>query len=69
MNEQKNDTTIISYEEFREWHTANGADYVPDDTMQRAYVVYGALIETGGISYAVDRICGHPIWGENGVVK
>jgi hypothetical protein len=53
---------LMSYEDFTEWHTANGADQVNDDLMRRAYAVYADLVKEQGKEAADDLICGHDVW-------
>jgi hypothetical protein len=53
---------LISYEDFTDWHTAQGADLANDDLMRRAYAVYADLVKESGKEAADDLICGHEVW-------
>ena len=57
MNKQ-----IISYDDFKDWHTAHGTDQVNNDLMLRAYAIYINLVKDHGKEYADDAICGHEVW-------
>ena len=53
----------ISYDEFRDWHTAHGNDKVSETLMHRMYRIYLQLIKRHGVEKADELICGHIGWG------
>ena len=53
---------MISYNDFKSWHTANGNDVVEEKTLREAYYLYTMLYNAGGKDYADDKICGHSVW-------
>lgn len=62
--EEKMDEKMIGYDDFANWHTANGTDTVNDATLRAAYEVYKILFAEGGKEFADDKICGHPVWNK-----
>ena len=60
---------MMTYEEFRDWHTANGLDTVSDTIMRAAYEVYRVMYIMYGTDYANDNICGHDVWNVKETVK
>jgi hypothetical protein len=62
--EEKMDEKMIGYDDFANWHTANGTDTVNDATLRAAYEVYKILFAEGGKESADDKICGHPVWNK-----
>ena len=55
---------MISYEDFKSWHTDKGNDAVEEKTLQEAYTIYTVLYKEGGQEYADDKICGHSVWNK-----
>ena len=62
--EDKMNEKLIRYDDFVNWHTANGTDSVNDATLKAAYEIYKKLLADGGKEYADDKICGHPVWSK-----
>ena len=53
---------LISFEDFTDWHTAQGSDYIAPETLRAAYEIYTQLFNQGGKEFADDQICGHKVW-------
>lgn len=53
---------MITYEQFKEWHTAGGLDTVSERRLKRAYEIYTNFYDQAGEEVANDLICGHEIW-------
>jgi len=53
---------LISFEDFTDWHTAHGLEYIAPETLRAAYEVYIKLFNQGGKDFADDQICGHEVW-------
>jgi len=53
---------MITYDEFKNWHTANGLDTVSYPVMLAAWEVYRTMYIMHGADYANEKICGHEVW-------
>jgi hypothetical protein len=65
MRIKKKRGKMITFKEFKNWHTANGNDTVSQETLKIAYAVYKEMVENYGEDYADDKICGSGAWNES----